>query len=471
MNEVSCRAHQTFFHALEMRGIPEERLVQGLPVTLDDLHDARGRVDWDLHVQLLERLEDLCGGPAALEEIGAAVYDAPPLRAVRALSFFFGNPRQLYWMGCRWVGPSFFAHIRYTFRELDKERVELRLEIPDSYCGSRPFFAICAGSLRSAPRLLGLRDDSEVEAEITPHRGVFVVRPPRRVSLLSLLKRATRLPFAAWTAIEELASQQDGLNRALRDLRESGRRLQHERDRMDTVEEMGRHLLQQLESERLPEKLLGFLADRFGWRGASLHMTGGADDRLAFYGRVGDVDGEIDVAHELQVGDSSVGRLDVWSGPRVTSEADRLLLEKLLPWIAITMLNTRVAASSHFPSAGEAFRWVSKSGDGLFMILDEALRILYAGPGSDDLLGYDSEDFMQLDIAELVHPDDWPRVSDVFQSLSKHSSSAMYSSARLHHRDGSWRQIEGVAVKVMSEGGSDVYLISIGQMGERPSQH
>lgn len=470
MNEVSCRALQTFFHALEVRGISAERLVEGFPVGLDELRDPTGRIDWELHVRLLERLEKLCGGPEALEEIGESIYDAPPLRAVRALAFFFGNVRQVYWMGCRWVGPSFFTHVRYAYRELDKERVEVRLEIPDTYPGSLQFFSIYLGSLRTAPHLLGLREEAEVEAEISPHVGVFRIRPPSGFSLLALLRRATRLPFAAWTAVEELAHQQAGLNRALRDLRESGRRLESEKDRLDTVDEIGRQLLQKIESERMPEQVLGFLRERFAWRGASLYMTSPDEEKLVFYGRVGRCEGDPDASRELRVAGASVGRLDVWRGAHATDAADPELLEKVLPWIAITVLNTRLATSAQ-PTAEAPFRWVSKSGDDLFLILDGGGRTLYAGPGSTDLLGYDREDFMELDVAELVHPDDWPRVADEFSALSEHTSSAVYSSARLHHRDGSWRRIEGVAVKVLSEGGADVYLISVGQAGEHSQQH
>lgn len=470
MNEVSCRAFETFFHALEVRGIPRERLVEGLPVRLSDLEDPGARVDWDLHVVLLERLAKLCGGEEALEEIGAGALDAAPLRAVRALSFFFASARHLYWMGCRWVGPSFFSHIQYGYRELDDDRVEVRVEIPEIYRGSRDFFVINAGTLRRTPHLLGLREDAEVEAQISSHRAVYLIRPPRAVSLLGLLRRMTKLPFAAWTAVEELADQQAGLNRALHQLHESGRRLENERDRIDIVEQMGRELLQQLEAERLPDQLLSFLRERFGWRGASLWLSSPEDERLVFYGRVGEVEGDATNSHDLKVSESSVGRLDVWEGERASEPADRDLLEKLLPWIALTVLNTRVAAAGRAVGSG-AFRWASKSGEDLFMILDEAGSILYAGPGSDDLLGYDRDDFMQLDITDLIHPEDWPRVVGLFSSLAEHTSSALYSSVRLHHRDGSWRQLEGVAVKVMSEGGADVFLISAGQVRENLQRH
>ena len=70
-----------------------------------------------------------------------------------------------------------------------------------------------------------------------------------------------------------------------------------------------------------------------------------------------------------------------------------------------------------------------------------------------------------------VHPDDWTRLAGEFDAIRSSASSALYSTARVRCSDGSWRPLEGVAIKVLSEGGADVYLVSCGDAAERPTAH
>ena len=44
-----------------------ELLVRGLPVPVAALRDTGRRIDWDLFVDLMERAEDLFGGPESQE--------------------------------------------------------------------------------------------------------------------------------------------------------------------------------------------------------------------------------------------------------------------------------------------------------------------------------------------------------------------------------------------------------------------
>jgi len=469
MNEVSWRALDVIFHALAERGIDPERLVDGLPVSLADLR--RDRIDWDLYVTLLQRLEALCDDPGSLEAIGASAVESQALRAVRALSFFFRKVHQLYWMGSRWVGPSFFSNVRYAYRQLGDGRSEMSLEIAEGFRPCPQLFSLTAGTLRAAPRLMGLREDAQVEASLSSHKVVYRIRAPRSISPLGLLRRVTKLPFAAWTAVEELGAIQAGLNQAIHARPAGLHPANATSDAADTVDQLGRELLRVLDSERLPDQLLEFLALRFGWRGASLWMTGADEGELVFYGRYGSTRGKASSGHRLVISDRPIGRLDVWvderpghpdhrDGPE-DRDGEWELLEKLMPWIAVTVQNSRIAASRR--SAEPAFEWVSKTGEDVFLIIDHEGRILYSGPGQDEVLGYEREDLPRMDATELVHPDDWPRLLDVASKLSRHSSSAMYSSARIQHRNGSWRRLEGVAVKVVSDDGSDVFLISAGQ--------
>jgi PAS domain S-box-containing protein len=239
---------------------------------------------------------------------------------------------------------------------------------------------------------------------------------------------------------------------------------------MATLDRLGRALSRQLASEQVPDHILAFLNERFGWRGSSLSVQTEDASGLLFFGQAGSTEGAPSQSHPLLEGSRRLGVLDVWGDAAPDSENDRMQLEKLLPWIAMTVVNARLAAGSQ---GGGGLRWTSKTGHDLFLILDATTRILYAGPRVDEVLGYEAEDLQQLRVAELLHPEDLRRLAGEIGELSQSSSSAFYSRARLRMQGGDFRNMEGVAIKVLSEAGATVYLVSCSAEAEadRASAH
>ncbi len=457
------------FPTLETHGLSLERLAEGLPVSVEHLRDPSKRIDWDTNLEIVERALDLLG-PEKFSDVGERSLDAAPLLLFRLLGVFVADTRYLYRMACRWIGPSFFAHIRFDCVDLPDGRVRIEIEIPASYRGSVPFFRAYEAGFRAVPRVLG-HGNASVEAEISPHLARFYIRAPRRASLLGWIRRLVRLPQAARAAVEEVASHQTRLNRALEEVRGEHAELRSQVEQIATLDRLGNALARQLGSEELPDRILDFLTQRFGWLGASLFMRGGEDRGLIFFGRSGQTEGEASSSHPLVAGGRTLGRLEVWSESGSKSEGDAELLERLLPWIAMTVTNARFAAGVGPTDAPTGLRWASQSGRDLFMVLDQNARILYAGPRADELLGYGAEDLMQMDPTDLVHPDDWPQLAEDFSALARHTSSAIYSSARVQSSDGDFRRMEGVAIKVLSETGAGVYLVSCGEVGEQSARH
>jgi PAS domain S-box-containing protein len=469
VNEVSCRAIETLFPAFEAMGIPLERVVEGLPVSIEHLRDPSQRVDWETNVRILERAEELLG-PEGIAELGPPALDSAPMRLYRLLGVFVADTRYLYRMVCRWMGPSFFTHVQFAYDEVSDGRVRIEMEIPRSYRGSALFFQVFEAGLRAIPHLLGHRD-AAIEANISPWRATFLIRAPRRATLLGRLRRLLHLPAAARDAYEELTRQHHHLNRALDEVRGAQQELRGRVEQIATLDRLGRTLSRQLGSDQLPDRILDFLTDRFDWSGASLVVKDPGDEALLFFGRSGRTDGAASASHALDFGGRSLGHLEVWERPDAEPGTDRELLEHLLPWIAMTVTKARAVAHDHGEGEQTGFRWASQSGRDLFMILDQNARILYAGPHVDEVLGYEADDLMRMDMTDLIHPDDWPQLAEDFARLARHSSSAMYSSARVQGRGGSFRRMEGVAIKVLSEAGAGVYLISCGEVGDRNASH
>lgn len=476
MKEVSGKAAEFLIEALEQRGIRPERLVEGLPVRIEELREGRRRLDWDLHVRLMTRLGDLLG-PRALEQVGAESLHRTTLERARALAGYMVRPQELYWMAARWVGPTYFSHLHYRYEELDAEHVRFVIEIPESHTPCEAYFRINCGALRSIPRLLGMEEEAEVEMELSPdgRRAEFLVRPPRRRSLWSALRRllgtSQVASEAASQAVEELARQQYDLNRGIEELHAAERTVDDQRGQLRTLETLGQTLVSEIESQRLGEQLLEALRERFGWSGAALWAAqpGGADPRLICAS--GAVTGG-PTSHALQRGGRPVGRLDVWGaaeGPE--SAAATAILRRLLPWIAMAVDQAHGGAGAASDDGVGFFRWSGAGSAELFLIVDADGLVRYAGPGASQVLGVSQDDLLSSDILDLVHPDDWPGLTETFTSFGDAPGSATFSGARVRHADGSWRVLEGVGIKVQDERDRPVYMFSASDVTYRRRAH
>jgi PAS domain S-box-containing protein len=468
MNEVSGKANQLLLVACDHRGIAPERLIEGLPLTLDRMRDPNRRMDWDLHVELIERLGRACGGPEGLAEAGAQVHEAESLRRLRSLGAVFLDARRLFWIGCRWIGPSLFSHARFDYEELDDGRLRMTVEIPEHYRRSRDFFAMMSGALRSAPLANGFGEAAQVELDTDGRRAVYMITPPARPPLLELFRRVLQLPFAASSAIEELGAAQEDLNRSVRELEAAQRRIGERELQLETIDALGRELIDQIETRRLGDGLLESLRERFGWSGAALWVAGGDREDLELVCHSGTGAGPAR-PHPLTAGGRTVGRLDVWGDEAGAGGAREGVFERVLPWIAMTVAN------AHARERGERgphdFRWTGESGKDLFLIIDAEGGIRYAGPTIEPLLGHTQEEAGAMEITRLVHPEDWPELAHTFTASLAGPGSATFKQARVLHRDGSWRVVEGVGIKVLDEHRRDVYLLACSDITDRQRAH
>jgi PAS domain S-box-containing protein len=469
MNEVSGKANQLILEACARCGIAAEQLVEGLPIDVESLRDVRRRMDWDLHVELIERLQQLCGGPEALEAAGAAVHNADALRRTRSLGALFLDARRMFWIGSRWIGPSLFTHAVYRYEELAGGRVRMTVEVPDDYRASEAFFRIMLGALRSTPLAAGYSKPAVVSLDTDGRRAEFLIDPPPRPSLWSFLRRLVRLPFVASHAIEELSEQQEALNRSVRELAAAQQQIGQRELQLETLDALGRQLVHEVETERVGDGLLESLRARFGWNGAALWIERrGASNELELLCHSGGDAGPAR-AHLLRAGGRVVGRLDVWGGDAGDDPVRGEVFERVLPWIAMAVSSAH--ARDRNGGRPSEFRWTGESGKDLFLIVDADGGIRYASPTIEALLGISQEDAAGLAITGLVHPEDWPGLEHTFATSLIGPGSAAFSQARVRHGDGSWRVLEGVGIKVLDEHRRDVYLLACSDVTERQRAH
>jgi PAS domain S-box-containing protein len=251
VREVSCKAIQMVLDVLEASRIPVEPLVAGLPVSLAELRDTSGRVDWEVYAELLERIERTCGDDLPFEEIGARILRVPQFELLRRAGRLLMGPRHLYGIAGRLFPPLLFPDVVVRQVWLPTGRLVVTGQLPPHYRESIPFFRLCHGNVSALPRLLDLPASKIEEQALSGRSGRLVLLPPPSHTLVARFRRSARAVGAlseVWRGIERHQKELDDSLAALR---------------------TSRHELQQL-IERLPD---GVLIQREGtvrWANAAL---------------------------------------------------------------------------------------------------------------------------------------------------------------------------------------------------------
>jgi hypothetical protein len=342
MMEVSCRAFGLAFDGLKAKGIPIEKLVNGLPIGREVLEDENQRVDWDLFVRVCERLEELLGGPKALVALGREnFHSSSSFGFMRKVASVFMRPRDLYWMGTNWFGRSLFTNVDGSFEDLDDGRVRETLKIADGYRDCPQLFHIMRGGLVSAPRLLN-HPDAEVEMELGPGQAVYTITPPGQARFRSSPVAMLTSRYAAWGLIDAMSHEQRELNRNLAEMNGELHEAVGILEELRKATVVGREIATHVHPGDFAQALEKALGQHIPNRGVALWIEpiDGESTNL-LYTRLEGSEAPTRT-YQLANGPRRVGRLEIWDSERKL-EPD--LLDELLPWIALGLDNVRANAA------------------------------------------------------------------------------------------------------------------------------
>ena len=94
---------------------------------------------------------------------------------------------------------------------------------------------------------------------------------------------------------------------------------------------------------------------------------------------------------------------------------------------------------------------LENTGDGI-MILTKEGKPLYISPSVRTILGYTTEEGMQLDLISLAHPEDIPIWMDnMSQAIANPGLAITAKPTRMRHTDGTWRWIAGVLTNMLHD--------------------
>jgi PAS domain S-box-containing protein len=129
---------------------------------------------------------------------------------------------------------------------------------------------------------------------------------------------------------------------------------------------------------------------------------------------------------------------------------------------------TRVSGAWDRLAAGEEqFRVLLEFASDAIAVIDEEGTIVYASQTTTRILGYSIEEFVGKSAFDLVHPDDLERTQSLFAECLRSPGLPIRAEYRARHKDGTWRELEGVGVNRVDHPGVRGIAISYRDVSER----
>jgi PAS domain S-box-containing protein len=104
-----------------------------------------------------------------------------------------------------------------------------------------------------------------------------------------------------------------------------------------------------------------------------------------------------------------------------------------------------------FVLSDAVFRAILENSFDTVVILDRFGTVQYESPGVLRTLGYDPREREQRTAAELVHPDDIPRMTAIFNDLVSGHAQQVRSVVRARHKDGTWRIMQSTTTNLLDD--------------------
>ncbi|MGE5249935.1 MAG: HD domain-containing phosphohydrolase [Bacteroidota bacterium] len=124
-------------------------------------------------------------------------------------------------------------------------------------------------------------------------------------------------------------------------------------------------------------------------------------------------------------------------------------------------------AAAALEKSEERFRsWIEYSSD-LVTVADGQGLIEYESHSSEHLLGFPPAELLGKSLYELVHPNDRRDVETLLAPTSQPGDGTVAAEFRLHHRDGTWHDFEGIRRIYQDEQGRLSFIINSRDITER----
>jgi hypothetical protein len=111
----------------------------------------------------------------------------------------------------------------------------------------------------------------------------------------------------------------------------------------------------------------------------------------------------------------------------------------------------KTQAEAALRASEQRFRALVEHSWDAIALFDADGAVLYGSPATTRLLGYDLMEFVGRNAVELIHPDDRDGVVARLTEAVAHPRTRVSVTARVRHKDGSWRHLEGVFTNLLDD--------------------
>lgn len=131
------------------------------------------------------------------------------------------------------------------------------------------------------------------------------------------------------------------------------------------------------------------------------------------------------------------------------------------------ILIVEAATKAAFDTGERRFRALVEHISDAIALLNRQGKIIYSGPSTTRILGYEIGQTVGRNAFLFVHPEDRPAAQERFSALLQSPGASTPIKDRLLHRDGSWRHVEGIATNLLSEPGVRSVVVTYRDITER----
>lgn len=135
-------------------------------------------------------------------------------------------------------------------------------------------------------------------------------------------------------------------------------------------------------------------------------------------------------------------------------------------WYASTFrdMTSRGAAADRLHRSEQWAKALVQGGSDLVLVVSADGRVKYASPSVRKILGFSPEEFVGINHAELLHPEDLPLLRAMMRPGTLDEGSF---EVRAHHRDGSWRVLDMAVSDMLTDPSVEGIVVNVRDVTER----
>ncbi len=115
----------------------------------------------------------------------------------------------------------------------------------------------------------------------------------------------------------------------------------------------------------------------------------------------------------------------------------------------------------------QRFRRLVEHSSDVITLLDREGRITYSSHSLNPTLGYDPGEKVGHSVFDLMHPEDRARAEPLLREVMAHPDRVARADVRARHKDGSWRELEVVAVNRLEDPGVGAVVVTYHDVTDR----